>query len=228
MSGFFCMGRIMPQVGFKMSEESKAKMRAAKLGVKRKPFTDETKQKMRERMLGTSPSEATRQKLRKHNLGRIDGPCPESRKRAISLAKTGKARTPEHNDIMRKIKQAITFSHFTADITHDQCWNWHGKRTVKKNRGSKVGPSRQMYERFCGSIEDGLFVCHSCDNPQCIRPSHLWLGTPKENIRDMVNKGRNVFSKERRKKMSEARKGRVMPEETKHKISVALSSKVKK
>jgi hypothetical protein len=195
--GLFLYGENMPQVGFKMSEESKAKMRAAKLGVKRKPFTDETRQKMRERMLGTSPSEATRQKLREHNLGRIDGPCPESRKQAISLAKTGKARTPEHNEIMRKIKLEKTLSYFTADITHDQCWNWYGKRTVKKNRGSKVGPSRQMYERFCGSIEDGLFVCHSCDNSQCVRPSHLWLGTQAHNMQDMLSKGRGPYQSQR-------------------------------
>lgn len=49
---------------------------------------------------------------------------------------------------------------------------------------------RVIWEYFKGPIAKGLVVCHSCDNPPCCNPSHLFLGTQKDNVQDMISKGR--------------------------------------
>lgn len=79
----------------------------------------------------------------------------------------------------------------------DDCWEWTGSRSVKgygnfSINGRFIRASRYSYELHFGPIQDGLFVCHRCDNPTCVRPDHLFLGTNSQNIRDCVEKGRNT------------------------------------
>lgn len=46
---------------------------------------------------------------------------------------------------------------------------------------------------FVGPIKERYLICHSCDNPACVRPDHLFQGTPKDNVHDMLYKGRGGF-----------------------------------
>lgn len=79
----------------------------------------------------------------------------------------------------------------------DSCWLWRGEitkdgygRTGAKKDGSTRGAHRIAWELTNGPIPDGLFVLHKCDNPPCVRPEHLFLGTQADNRRDCVAKGR--------------------------------------
>lgn len=78
----------------------------------------------------------------------------------------------------------------------DACWEWTGARRNTYGHGAVQfrqradGPHRVAWVLTYGEILEGLFVCHHCDNGPCCRPDHLFLGTCKDNSRDMVSKGR--------------------------------------
>lgn len=62
---------------------------------------------------------------------------------------------------------------------------WRNKKTIKLHR--------QVYEENNGPIPNGMVVMHTCDNPPCINPEHLVLGTQRKNMEDAINKGRLVL-----------------------------------
>lgn len=79
----------------------------------------------------------------------------------------------------------------------DGCWEWtaakfhfgHGEFRLN---GKQVRASRVSYEMHTGPIPNGLNVNHHCDNPSCVRPEHLYVGTQGENMRDRDSRGHAV------------------------------------
>lgn len=78
------------------------------------------------------------------------------------------------------------------------CWEWLGCKftggygRVRVSRTSCMVAHRKAWILTNGPIPHGMLVCHKCDNPSCVRPSHLFLGTHADNIHDCMKKNRRV------------------------------------
>lgn len=131
----------------------------------------------------------------------------------ISRAERPKFCTPKcYATAQRKRAQERTQARFWKYVERrgpDECWPWIGYRRAAGYGWFKIpgGPtgnaSRAAYILTHGDIPPGrILVCHSCDNPPCCNPAHLWLGTDADNSRDRDQKGRTKQGPPRRGPMS--------------------------
>ena len=80
------------------------------------------------------------------------------------------------------------------------CWEWQGTKSLGYgvawlSKQKKIRAHRLSYTLNIGPIPNGLCVLHKCDNPACVKPNHLFLGTLADNVRDMVSKKRCAYGK---------------------------------
>jgi hypothetical protein len=96
--------------------------------------------------------------------------------------------TPIKDRLLRK----IVINEYT------DCWEWQGGKNnvgyglIRDEHGMRT-THRVSYELYKGNIPKNLCVLHSCDNPKCVNPEHLRLGTRKDNTQDMISKGRTNY-----------------------------------
>lgn len=119
--------------------------------------------------------------------------CGGEKRRDALLCKTCAIGSSTEERFWRKVRRGDP----------NECWVWlgatrsgplkYGKMTVE---GAYMAAHRYSYELAYGPIPDGMLVCHKCDNPSCVNPAHLFLGTHRDNMQDCIEKNRFVFQHE--------------------------------
>lgn len=85
---------------------------------------------------------------------------------------------------------------FVKQAAPDECWEWLGWRSPEgygrfRLHGRQIPASRASAILAGMDVRPGLDVCHTCDNPPCVNPAHLYIGTRSRNLQDMADRGRH-------------------------------------
>lgn len=102
---------------------------------------------------------------------------------------------------------AAVLARFWSRVSFGEgCWEWQGSALRRASgiasygvfslgkRGKQILAHRFSYQIAHGTIDEGLVIRHQCDNPKCVRPDHLIIGTQADNLADMRSRGRAFFN----------------------------------
>jgi hypothetical protein len=122
--------------------------------------------------------------------------CGGPKRRRSSVCRTCYLAKPLTLPVAERLWSRVDFS-----LGRAGCWVWIGRRDrhgygLLRALGNRFA-HRVAYVVAVGPIPAGLSVLHRCDNPPCVNPAHLWLGTQADNLRDMVGKRRSGSRPER-------------------------------
>jgi hypothetical protein len=99
----------------------------------------------------------------------------------------------------RTREQAVAAFWSKVDVKgSDECWNWKGANNGKKGYGKLkwfgrfISAHRLAFFLSGGVLPEGMSVLHTCDNPCCVNPIHLFVGTNRDNVDDCIGKGRQA------------------------------------
>jgi hypothetical protein len=102
--------------------------------------------------------------------------------------------------LMRSGKVTVEYLRAKTLTTERGCHEWQGLRDASgygrldiDNKGRMA--HRVAWELTNGPIPDGMLALHRCDNPSCINPAHLFIGTQKDNMQDMLTKRRHYVGR---------------------------------
>lgn len=100
----------------------------------------------------------------------------------------------------QKLSEQERFWNKVEFIPFHSCWEWNAGKDkdgygqfssyISYKKRKPYRSNRFVWELLFGPIPAGMLICHICDNPSCVRPDHLFLGTPSDNLKDAYRKGR--------------------------------------